>query len=158
MKDVKAISSLSFGAIACNAALFCVLCYNTNFSNKEELIAFFIAGFGIIMAVLYAVQLILMKRFYYRHHIISLSAKIFLHICRTITLLYSLLGAILLTTSAYYSSRQPAYMRASDYRFMAALGLILVTVVMNFTIFFKGWRLLKMVRTPYIEKVIASFD
>ena len=38
------------------------------------------------------------------------------------------------------------------------MAVILVTVVMNLTIFFKGWRLLKLVKKTYLEEVMASFD
>jgi hypothetical protein len=158
MNEIKGLHALSFGAIACNAAVIGLIGVNTNFSNKEDLIAFFIAGFGLFMSLLYAVQLILMNRAYFRHHVISISAKIFLHICRIITLLYALFGAFLLAATVYNNSRNPGYLRSHDYKFMASMALLLVTVVLNFTIFFKGWRLLKMVKRPYIDKVIASFD
>ena len=62
MKAVKSITSLSYVAIACNAALLSVLFYTTNFSEKHDLIALSLAGFGLIISILYAVQLILMER------------------------------------------------------------------------------------------------
>ena len=158
MKEVKGLTSLSFGAIACNVALLGIIFYNTRFSNKEDIIALLITGFGLIISILYAVQLILMKRFYYRHHTISISAKVFLHICRIIQLLYSLGGAYLLAATVYFSSRGTRLFGSFDYKFMAALGTVLVTVVMNLTIFFKGCRLLKIVRKPFIDEVMASFD
>jgi hypothetical protein len=158
MKEVKAITPLSFGAIACNATLICLICYSVNFSYRSDVISFLIIGPGLFFSLLYAVQLILMKRSYYRHYAITTSAKVFLHICRIITLLYSLMGIFLLAVTFYNSFRNRAYLSSHDYKFMASLALVLVTVVMDLTIFFKGWRLLKLVKTPYIEGVIASFD
>jgi len=158
MKAVKSITSLSYVAIACNAALLSVLFYTTNFSEKHDLIALSLAGFGLIISILYAVQLILMERSYYRHDVITVSAKVFLHICRIINLLYSLLGTFSLIMTFYSSAKFPGYIRLWENKFWALLGLVLVTVVMDFTIFFRGWRLLKLVKRPYIEEVMASFD
>lgn len=158
MKEVKGINSLSYGAIACNAALIIVIGYNSNFPDEKDFIAFFVAGFGLIMSILYALQLILMKRSYYRHYAVTVIAKVFLHICRIITLLYALVGACLLAATAYHTSVKSAYLDRHDFKFLGIVGLVLVTVVMNLTIFFKGWRLLKLIKTPYIEEVMASFD
>jgi len=158
MKEVKGITSLSYGTIACNVTLFIVIGYNTNFSDKKDLIAGMIAGFGIIISILYALQLILMKRSYYRHFAITVITKSLLHICRIITLLYALMGGFLLTATVYHTSVNSVYLNSHDFKFMGILGLVLTTVVMDFTIFFKGWRLLKLVKTPYIDEVIASFD
>ncbi|HEY8968599.1 MAG TPA: hypothetical protein VIM64_05890, partial [Puia sp.] len=125
MKEVKGITSLSYGDIACNAVLFGILCYNTQFSSRMDSIAFSIVGFGIIISVLYAVQLILMKRGYYRHRTISASAKVFLHICRIITLLYSLTGALLLAMTIYNANRTVGYFREWEYKFLIVMAVIL---------------------------------
>jgi hypothetical protein len=158
MKAVKGITSLSYGAIACNAALFCILSYNTSYSSRTDTMAMSIAGFGIIISILYAIQLILMKRSYYRHQTISAGAKALLHICRIIQLLYSIMEAGLLSSGVYYSFKDRGFAFNHDYKSMLIMASLLVTVVMNLTIFFKGWRLLKLVKRPYIEEVMASFD
>jgi len=105
-------------------------------------------------------QLILIKRYYYRHRTIGVGAKVFLHICRIIQLVYSLIGAFLVAASVYNSLRRryPVYTDSYEYKRWAVMAVILVTVVMNLTIFFKGWRLLKLVKRPYLEEVMASFD
>jgi len=160
MKGVKGITSLSYGAIAGNVVVFGILCYNINFTRNDDLIAFVIVGFGLIMPILYALQLILIKRSYYRHRTIGVRAKVFLHICRIIQAVYSLIGAFLVAATVYnaFRVRSPVYMDSYLYKRWAVMAVILVTVVMNFTIFFKGWRLLKLVKRPYLEEVMASFD
>jgi len=160
MREAKGVSLLSYGAIACNVVLFGILCYNINFAGKDDLIAFFIVGFGLVMSILYALQLILIKRSYYRHRTIGVGAKVFLHICRIIQLVYSLIGAFLVAASVYNSLRRryPVYTDSYEYKRWAVMAVILVTVVMNLTIFFKGWRLLKLVKKTYLEEVMASFD
>ncbi|MBN8854136.1 MAG: hypothetical protein BGO55_07065 [Sphingobacteriales bacterium 50-39] len=158
MKQVKGITSLSFGDIACNATLFGILSYNTSYTSPTDTMAMSIAGFGIIISILYAIQLILMKRSYYRHHTISAGAKIPLHICRIIQLLYSIMEAGLLSTGVYFTFRDRNIVHNNDYKGMLIMAALLVTVVMNLIIFFKGWRLLKLVKRPYIEEVMASFD
>jgi hypothetical protein len=158
MKEVRDLTPLSIGAIASNAAFMVMIGSETRFSNTGDLQAFLIAGFGLIIAMLYALQLILMKMFYYRHHIISLSARVFLHICRIIQLLYTLMGVCLLAMTVYFSGRTPGYLRHWEFKFWIMMVTVLVTVVLNLTIFFKGWRLLKIVRTPLIDSILASFD
>ncbi|HEY8967815.1 MAG TPA: hypothetical protein VIM64_01950 [Puia sp.] len=160
MKGVNGITSLSYGAIASNVVLFGVLCYNINFTRNDDLIAFFIVGFGLVIPILYALQLILIKRSYYRHRTIGVGAKVFLHICRIIQLVYSLIGTFLVAATVYNSFRRryPVYTDSYEYKRWAVMAAILVTVVMNFTIFFKGWRLLKLVKRPYLEELMASFD
>jgi len=73
---------------------------------------------------------------------------------------YSLIGAFLVAASVYNSLRRryPVYTDSYEYKRWAVMAVILVTVVMNLTIFFKGWRLLKLVKRPYLEEVMASFD
>ncbi|HVU57130.1 MAG TPA: hypothetical protein VHD83_18845 [Puia sp.] len=158
MKSVKGITSLAYGAIACNAALFGVLSYSTNYSSRTDSFGMAIAGFGIVVSILYAIQLILIKRSYYRHHTISAGARVLLHICRIIQLLYSIMEAALLSTGVYYSFKDRAFVRGIDHKSMLIMAALLTTAVMNMTIFFKGWRLLKIVRKPYIDEVMASFD
>jgi hypothetical protein len=159
MKEAKGIIPLSYGAIACNAALLGILYYNKAFSGSDFIIGLFF-GSGVFIALLYAVQLILMRRSYYRHRNISTSAKVLLHICRIIQLVYSLLGALVVVVGVNTLVRRNIRHLVGnfEYKFWAVMALVFVTVVLNMTIFFKGWRLLKLVKIPYIDEVIASFD
>lgn len=158
MKEPAGINALSYGAIASNTALVGLLCYNTSFSKREDCIAFCIAAFGLINAISYAAQLIRIRRSYYRHQSISRGARIILHICRTFQFLYSLAAALLVTITVYGSIGTAVFMRGYESRVMAAMAMIVVSIMLNLTIFFKGWRLLKLVRKPYIDDVMSSFD
>jgi len=157
MKEVVNIKLLCFGAIASNIALLGVLFYNTSFSSNDDIIACVISSFGFIVSILYAVQLLLMKRNYYRHQPITSGARVFFHISRIIQLLYTLAEALLLGLSIFNSYKNLQYDRYR-YQMMAVYALLLVTVVMNLTIFFRGWRLLRQTRTSYIDEVMATFD
>lgn len=157
MKDIPGIKALCYGAITCNVALIGVLLYNTSFSNTTDAIMFVITSFGLLVCILYGVQLLLMKRNYYTHRPITSGARRLLHIARIIQLLYTLGGTLILVGSLLSTYR---YWEYDSHRFglMTAYALILVTIVLNLTIFFKGWRLLKLVRNNYIDEVMATFD
>jgi len=160
MKEVKGITSLSYGAIACNAVLISVMCINSDPSHNDyDAIGLLVAGVGVVISILYAVQLILMNRDYYRQQRISTTTKVLFHIYRIIELLYSIAEACLLAAGIYYSFVKGEIKTSHEFKAILLLAALLVTVVMNLTIFFRGWRLLKLVRkNNYIEEVMASFD
>jgi hypothetical protein len=159
MTGPKGIVALSYGAIACNTVLIGLLVYNTRFYNSEDQMAFLITGFGLVTAICYAVQLIRIRKAYYRHKAITKRARVILHICRVVQFLYSVAGSCLVGMVIYFSVRTPQdYYRNDSYKMLAGMITIVVGVTLNLTIFFKGWRLLKLVRKPYIDDVMSSFD
>ncbi|HEY4209478.1 MAG TPA: hypothetical protein VGM31_21785 [Puia sp.] len=99
-----------------------------------------------------------MRKAYYRHRSMGTIPRIILHICRVIQLLYSLAACCLVTMDIAYEAGLPPYARSYESKKMAALAIIVIAVTLNLMIFFKGWRLLKFVRRPYIDQVMSSFD
>lgn len=160
MTEIKGIKGLSLGAMICNVALLVVLFYlaPSPGSSATDLITFSLTVFGVVMSILYALQLLLFRRKYFRHRPISSGARVIAHISRIIQVLFTLCLIILLSAALFYSYRNLRYSIKYHFDQLAIFTLILMIITLNMTVFFKGWRLLKMVRKNYIDEVMASFD
>jgi hypothetical protein len=170
MKEVRGIKTFSIGGIVLNGGLlvlfFCLVFVLSPISGpKASDIAGMLAIFlGFALCILYPVQLLRIRRNFYLHRLPSSGAKTFLHIYRIIQLIFTILMALVTAAgcSEVYHSVRYYESRPSDKNLLMIRGgvmvVLLATIVVNFTIFFKGWRLLKMVRKNYVDHVMESFD
>src|SRR5882757_602131 len=147
MKRITGLKTLSISAIVINSILFIRL-LNAWFrfgvdSSVKDIALLLLAVFGFVGSILYPVQLLLMRKKYYRYVPISSGARTFLHIARIIQLLFTIVIAILLIASTYNILRNMHFTRRFSYLYIQAamLLLLLTLVLLNLTIFFKGWRL-----------------
>jgi len=168
MKEVRGIKGLSIGAIIANGALLALMInLFLQFSRfpagmkSFQFITMMIITVLIIIAITYPAQLLFMRKKYYRYVPVTSAARIFLHITRIIQFLFSLFMAFALAASLsdLFKYNRPLIVGNSAFYLQAGiLLLLLIAVVLNLLIFFKGWRLLKLVRSNYIDEVMNAFD
>ena len=166
MKEVRGIKALSIGAIIANGGLL-VLLINLwiqilKLSNPpvSEVAIFLSVIFGLVFAIAYPVELLFMRKRYYQYAPDSSTARVFLHITRIIQLLFNIFLILGLVGALYDMFHQKGEIARGRYFYqqVGVLFLMGTTIVLNLMIFFKGWRLLKLARTNYIDHVMNAFD
>lgn len=165
MKEVRGIKALSISALFTNGAILAMTLstwygYGGKASTNDLVIfVFVIAAF--VIYLLYPTQLLFMRKRYYRGIPISSGARTFLHILRSLQAMIIIGLATFFTWAAYTLIVNLRYRFNPNFRYFLPTGillLVLASVVLNTMIFLKGWRFLKLVRTTYIDEVMATFD
>ena len=166
VKEVRGIKALSIGAIIANGALLALLInlwiqlLRFSHSPGSEVTIFVSIISGLVFAIAYPVQLLFMRKRYYQYAPDSSAARVFLHITRIIQLLFNIFLTFGMAGALYDTFWQKGEI-ARGRHFYQQVGLLFLmgtAIVLNLMIFFKGWRLLKLVRTNYIDHVMNAFD
>jgi hypothetical protein len=166
MKRVRGIKALSIGAIIANGVLLALLInlwmqlLRLSKTPGTEVAIFLGIISGLVFAIAYPVQLLFMRMRYYQYAPDSSTTRVFLHITRILQLLFNIFLALGLAGALYETFRQKGEVARGShfYQQVGLLFLMLTTFVLNLLIFFKGWRLLKLMRTSYIDHVMNAFD
>lgn len=169
MKEVRGIKVPCIAAIVLNGgfAIFLLLMMFVIIPGSPprgaEFFSFWGVVLGLLISALYPILILLIRRTYYRHRPVTSFVTILLHISRIIQLLFTCFITVVVVfgifeiISGMRRYRNTTYPRDIFYPGLVA-GIIVAGIIVNSILFFKGWRLLKIVRTPYIDEVMASFD
>jgi hypothetical protein len=169
MKEVKGIKALCITAIVLNGGFgtfvfFMIMFIAPNRPRGGELAPFLAVMLGILICTLYPAQLLIIRKKYYSHRPVSASARVLVHILRVIQILFTCFITVVLTFGIIEMVESLRRYNSLAYQ-QSLLGpgsllfVMLVGITINAIVFFKGWRLLKIVRhSNYLEEVMASFD
>lgn len=165
MKGVPGIKALSIGAIISNGALLALIGYifirvlHTRLSAEDK-IGFILAAIAFTVALLYPILLLITQRKYQRYTPVSSVARVFLHITRILQLMYTLLLAFTLVASIYNLFQYNAERLRGTFALIQGgiFFLLLISLFFNLMIFLKGWKLLKLIKSNYIDELMSSFD
>lgn len=164
MKEVRGIRTFSVFTIILGSVvsliLFTVWLHPGGFTSRETINLTLAVVLLSLLALGYPVQLLLIRDSYYRHFPISYRARVFTHIFRVIQLIFTVLLTGLLTMVIYNVSGKFNAGNSFPLNVIQSgiLLILLVTIVLNLTLFFKGWRFLQQTRKAYIDEVMATFD
>ena len=162
MKEVGGIKSLSICAIATNGVLLAFLLIGWSIAPLTaagDIISFVLVMAGVLLCLLYPVQLLITRRRYYRSMPISAGTRTFVQVVRIIQLLLTISLAAFFSFLVYGLIKQIIYRRIARLSLpIAILSMGLTIIGFNLAIFFKGGRLLKQTNKNYIDEVMASFD
>lgn len=169
MKAVKGIKALCITAIVVNGGIGAFLFIMIMFVipgrlRGGDLASFLAVMLGILLCTLYPVQLLIIRNKYYSHRPVSPTERVLVHITRIIQILFTCFVVVVSTFGVIELVESLARNHSLAYQrnLLAPESVLFVTLVgitINAIIFFKGWRLLKLVRyNNYIEEVMASFD
>ncbi|MBN9386134.1 MAG: hypothetical protein J0H74_35580 [Chitinophagaceae bacterium] len=164
MKEVRGIRTFSVCTIILGSVvslvLFSAWLQPGGLASNREINLMLTAVLLSLLTLGYPALLLLIRDRYYRHFPISYRARVFTHIFRVIQLIFIVLLTGLLTVAIYNVSGK--FNAGNSFRLnviqSGTLLILLVTIVLNLTLFFKGWRLLKQTRKPYIDEVMSTFD
>ncbi|HVW59654.1 MAG TPA: hypothetical protein VHC48_06460 [Puia sp.] len=161
MKGIRAfsVSTIILGSVV-SLMLFSAWLQPGGLATREEINVMLATVLLSLLTLGYPAQLLLIRDRYYRHFTISYRARVFTHIFRVIQLIFTVLLTGLLTMVIYNVSGK--YRAGNGFHLnviqSGILLILLVTIVSNLTLFFKGWRFLKQTRKTYIDEVMATFD
>ena len=167
MKEVRGIKGLSISSILVNGGLFGVMILSLLAVaglapfKEEGFIILVLLSLAMMATLAYPLQLLLIRRRYYRDIPISSRTRVFTHLSRIIQLLYTLLLVWAIVVSVYniYKYKEMSFRSNSALILQVCLSLMVVAaIILNLILFFKGWRLLKQTRKSYIDEVMATFD
>lgn len=161
MKEVPRISFLATGSIIGNSILLLgfIFVFVTRFADDGlplRAITFSIMEAGYILSSIYAVQLLVLRRKYYRYSSTGTGVRAFLRIVRIIQLLFTTVLSLVLLSVGYDTFKTLG--ASPDIGIIIVMLLLLTVLACNFILFFKGGRLLKQTSKNYLDEVMASFD
>ena len=163
MKGPKAIKILSIAALTVYTALLVLIgvLLMTYMTVALSPILFIITVTFLAAPVIYPIQLLLIRRNYYRNRPATPSIMTWTHIFRVIQLLQTLIflwRVIGYINDIYVAFKDGIYLN-NFYSLQIGLTLVLcISIPLNLLIFFKGWRLLKVAQGSYVEDVMSTFD
>lgn len=162
MTQLPRIQSLSIWSIVSNGLFLLILVsqYITRAGNEQsamERAVSFTLGAGFAFCILYDVLLLVIRRKYYRYTPIKAGLRVVVGIVRIIQLLFSIFLLVAMISVGYDLTK--ASIQEPRWGLVVVMVLVLSMLTLNIILFFKGWRLLKLVRrNNYIDDVMATFD
>lgn len=168
MKEPKGINALSIAALSTHLTLLSLIGVVALASNTS--VSFNVTGWLIVLVIIftlvvapaaYPVQLLLIRRNYYRNIPASPAIMTWTHICRILQLLqiiYLVWMTIGTISNIYVSYRTGDFGTSFEYLRIAITFVMCVSIPLNLLIFFKGWRFLKLAQGSYVDEVMTNFD